>query len=253
MRTEQFPALAAELAKARLDAVFCGGAVAARALQEVSRTIPILTLTDDMVGQGLAQSLARPGGNITGMSILARELDGKRQEILLELVPSARRIAALVNSNITTAQDVKILQDAARARAASNSWPIPWSGRSGSVRPLTKPSARAPKLSTCWPRRSSTIGAATIDERVTTSRLPTIFQWPENPEEGGLIGYGPRSTELRRQFVRRLRQGAARSQAERPAGAAADQVRAGDQPQDRQGARLDVPAWLALRADEVIE
>src|SRR5262249_51633789 len=70
VRPEQFPAVAAELVKAQVDAILAGGAAAARAAQAATRTIPILSLTDDMVGQGLVASLARPGGNITGISIL---------------------------------------------------------------------------------------------------------------------------------------------------------------------------------------
>ena len=85
-RTEQFPAVAAELVKSQVDAILAGGAAALWVAQAATRTIPIFTLTDDMVGQGLAASLARPGGNITGISILATELDGKRQEILMDLV-----------------------------------------------------------------------------------------------------------------------------------------------------------------------
>jgi ABC transporter substrate binding protein len=67
-RTEQFPAVASELVKAHVDAILAGGAAAARAAQAATRTIPILTLTDDMVGQGLVASLARPGGNTTGIT-----------------------------------------------------------------------------------------------------------------------------------------------------------------------------------------
>ena len=95
MRAEQFPPVVAELVKAQVDAILAGGAAGARAAQGATRTIPILTLTDDMVGQGLVASLARPGGNTTGISILATELDGKRQEILMEMVPAARRMAVL--------------------------------------------------------------------------------------------------------------------------------------------------------------
>src|SRR5262245_65579732 len=73
LRTEQFPAIASELAHSEVDAILAGGTAAARAAQAATRTIPILTLNDDMVGQGLVASLARPGGNITGISILATE------------------------------------------------------------------------------------------------------------------------------------------------------------------------------------
>jgi putative ABC transport system substrate-binding protein len=90
-RSEQFPELAMELVKSNLDVLVCGADAAIRAAQQATQTIPILGTTDDMVGSGL-HSLAKPGGNTTGMSILATELDGKRQEILMELLPDARRI-----------------------------------------------------------------------------------------------------------------------------------------------------------------
>ena len=116
VRTEQFPAVAAELVKAQVDAILAGGAAAARAAQAATRTIPILTLTDDMVGQGLVASLARPGGNTTDISILATELDSKRQEILMEMVPAARRVAVLADANTAAPENMRALQEAARAR-----------------------------------------------------------------------------------------------------------------------------------------
>ena len=69
-----------------------------------------------MVGEGLVNSLARPNGNTTGVSILATELDGKRQEILIEAVPGLRRMAALANSRTTTDAEIHTLQEAARSR-----------------------------------------------------------------------------------------------------------------------------------------
>ena len=76
-----------ELVKDRVDAIVVYGAEAARAAQTATRTIPIVVVTDDMLGAGLVTSLARPTGNMTGVSILASELDGKRQEILIEAMP----------------------------------------------------------------------------------------------------------------------------------------------------------------------
>ena len=92
-----------------------------------------------------------------------------------------------------------------------------------------------------------------IYERTMALRLPTIHQWPENPEEGGLIGYGPRLTELFRQLARQLAKVLRGSQAQRRPGRAADDVRAGHQHQDRQGDRLRGAGSAGLRADKVIE
>jgi putative ABC transport system substrate-binding protein len=105
---------AVELANARVDVIVAGGDIAIRAAQAATATIPILGFTDDMVGSGLVNSLARSGGNTTGVSILATELDGKRQELLVEAVPGLRRMAALADTNTTASTQLQALRDAAR-------------------------------------------------------------------------------------------------------------------------------------------
>jgi putative ABC transport system substrate-binding protein len=92
---EQISAIAAELVSARPDAIVCAGDEAIRAAQTATQTIPIVASTDDMVGSGLVRSLSLPGGNTTGVSLLAAELDGKRQELLIEMLPTAGRMAVL--------------------------------------------------------------------------------------------------------------------------------------------------------------
>jgi putative ABC transport system substrate-binding protein len=89
---------AAALVSAAPDAIISGPAPPLRALQAITRTIPLIGMSEDMVGEGLVASLAHPGGNITGISLLSPELDGKRQEILIEAVPGARRVAAMADS-----------------------------------------------------------------------------------------------------------------------------------------------------------
>jgi putative ABC transport system substrate-binding protein len=107
---------AAELAKARVDVIEAAGSVATRAEQQATKTIPIIGVSDDMVGEGLVDSLSRPNGNTTGVSIFATELDGKRQELLIEALPGLRRMAALADSNATTEAKLSGLQEAARVR-----------------------------------------------------------------------------------------------------------------------------------------
>jgi ABC transporter substrate binding protein len=92
---------AAALVKAAPDAIVGGPAPPLRALQAATRSVPLVGMSEDMVGEGLVVSLARPGGNITGISLLSPELDGKRQDILIEAVPGARRIAAIADSRQT--------------------------------------------------------------------------------------------------------------------------------------------------------
>src|SRR5215831_2828636 len=252
VRTEQFPAVAAELVKAQVDAILAGGAAAARAAQAATRMIPILTLTDDMVGQGLVASLARPGGNTTGISILATELDGKRQEILMEMVPAARRMAVLADANTAAPQNMRTLQEAAGVR-----------GVELAVRLVERPERIVPEIEEA--RRagaealnvlaSPILYARRLDifERTAALRLPTMYQSPEFAEEGGLIGYGPRITLMFRQLARQL--------AKVFSGEKASDVPV-EQPttfelainlQAAKGIGFEVPPSLVLRAEKVIE
>jgi putative ABC transport system substrate-binding protein len=116
LRNEQLAPRAAAIVKAAPDVILCGPALSIRILQQATRTIPLVGQSEDMVAEGLVASLARPGGNTTGISLLSPELDGKRQDILLEAVPGARRIAMLADSNVLTAPHLQVLQDAARTR-----------------------------------------------------------------------------------------------------------------------------------------
>jgi ABC-type uncharacterized transport system substrate-binding protein len=116
VRDERFAERAATLVKATPDAIVSGGDLATRALQQATRTIPLMAMTEDMVAAGFVKSLARPGGNTTGISVLSPELDGKRQESLMDAVPGARRMAALADSRVTSAHHLQALQEGARAR-----------------------------------------------------------------------------------------------------------------------------------------
>jgi putative tryptophan/tyrosine transport system substrate-binding protein len=105
LRDTQFAQVAANLAKESPDAVFCVSDAAARAMQDSGRTVPIVALSTDLVVAGLARSLARPGGNVTGVSILASELNSKRQEILMQAVmpntpTAASRIAKFPSTSL---------------------------------------------------------------------------------------------------------------------------------------------------------
>jgi putative tryptophan/tyrosine transport system substrate-binding protein len=204
LRIEQSSEVAAELVKARVDVILVGGDVGIRTVQQATATIPILGVTEDMVGSGLVTSMARPDGNTTGISLLATELDGKRQEILTEIVPGVRRIAALADSNTTASRELQALQDAARA-----------SGIELSVHRIAKPEeiigAMDASLAAGAQRFNVLaspllfVGRRLILERAAALRLPAIYQWPETAEEGGLAGYGPRMTQLYRDvFARQL-------------------------------------------------
>jgi putative tryptophan/tyrosine transport system substrate-binding protein len=106
---------AAELVKGQVDVISTAGNMALRVTQEATKTIPILAITDDLLGSRLVNSMARPSGNTTGISILASDMDGKRPEILIEAVPGIRRMAALADTNLPPEATLNALQEAARA------------------------------------------------------------------------------------------------------------------------------------------
>ena len=191
------PQYAAELVKAQVDVICAGGGAAIRAAQQATKTIPILGITDDMVGEGLVASLARPNGDTTGVSILATELDGKRQEILIEAVPGLRRMAALADSNTTTDAKLHALQEAARVRNIELSIHRIARGEEIAAAIDTAQASGATALNVLASPMLYGNGQLIMD-RVAALRLPAIYQWPEMAEEGGFVGYGPRWLEILR-------------------------------------------------------
>ena len=152
LRDEQRPALAAEVVKSAPDVIWnIGSTIRTHTLRELTQTIPIVTLGDDMLGEGVVQSLARPGGNTTGISILSPELDSKRQDILIDAVPGVRRLAALADSKVTTSQQLHVLQEAAAGAASSLSFIRLGRPRTSYPR-WTRRRLRALQRSTCWRR-----------------------------------------------------------------------------------------------------
>jgi putative tryptophan/tyrosine transport system substrate-binding protein len=202
-RSEQFPDLALALVDSGIDALVCGGDLAIRAAQRATQTIPIVGITDDMLGAGLVGSLANPGGNTTGISILATELDGKRLEILIELVPTVRHIGLLVDSNVTSPQQLSAHQDAGRARSIRIS-----------IHRITKADDIVGAIEQAKASGAEALNVLAtpllnayrqlIIERAAVFRLPAIYQWPETAKEGGLAAYGPSLAQMGRQNAEQL-------------------------------------------------
>jgi putative ABC transport system substrate-binding protein len=114
---DRLPALAADLAAQKVDVIVAAGSPSARAAKSATSTIPIVFSSGDPVGEGLVAGLARPGGNLTDVSLLTVELMAKRLELLSELVPQAKVIALLVNPNDVNAERIiGDVQEAARAK-----------------------------------------------------------------------------------------------------------------------------------------
>jgi putative ABC transport system substrate-binding protein len=252
-RIDLIPEFAGELVKAHVDVMFVAGDAAIRAAQRVTATIPIVGVADDMVGQGLVNSLARPGGNTTGVSVLATELDGKRQEILIEAVPGLRRMAALADSNTTRSPQLQALQDAARARGVEVSI-----HRVASAEEITAAidAAKASGAAALNVLDSAILYASRqlIMNRVAALRLPAIYHWAEEAEEGGFIAYGGRLVQIFRdlvaqQLVKLLR-------GVKPADIPIEQPTKFELVINLKTANaigVTVPATLVARADKVIE
>jgi len=244
---------AAELVKAQPDVIYAGGGAAIRAVQQATKTIPILGITDDMVGEGLADSLARPNGNTTGISILATELDGKRQEILIEAVPGLRRMAALADSTNSVVAKLDQLREAALARNIELSiYRVAKGEEIAAAIDAAKTSGAAALNVLASPMLD--VNHQLIMDRAAVLRLPAMFQWPEVGEEGGFSAYGPR-------FIDVLRDLQARQLVQLLRG-----VKLADIPVEQptkfelvinlrtaQAIGHEVPAGLLLRADKIIE
>jgi putative ABC transport system substrate-binding protein len=199
---EKLSEWAAELVKARVDVIATVGDLGIRAAQDATKTIPILAITDDMVGAGLVNSMARPNGNTTGVSILATELDGKRQEILIEAMPGLRRMAALADANTTPVAKLGGLQEAAQARNIELSVHRVASGvQIAAAIDMAHASGAAALNVLASPMLYAS--RQTIMDRVAALRLPTMFIFPEQAEEGGFVAYGPRAVELWRDVLPR--------------------------------------------------
>ena len=203
MREEEASEVAAMLVAAEVDAIVPGTPPGIRAAQKATRTIPILTTGDDLVLLGVVSSLAHPGGNTTGISFLATELDGKRLELLEQIVPAARRIAALADPRVTAPEQLRALQDAARTRGIELT--VHLAAQAQEIVPAIN-AAQASGAQALNVLAASLLNAnqRAIIERTAVLKLPAIYQWPETAETGGLAAYGPRFTEMHRQRARQL-------------------------------------------------
>ena len=192
-REERLPALAAELVRLQVEVIVAGGTSTIRAVQHATRTIPIvMAVSYDPVGRGLVASLARPGGNTTGVSSLGTELPGKRLELLKEMVPQSARVAVLANP--AAGGYASVMHNLTRAAQAL--------GLHLRVVELR----RAEELDTAFatmtregvdallvvPDRALMDGlrGRTVD-LAATHRLPAMYDGREYVAAGGLISYGP--------------------------------------------------------------
>jgi len=194
---ERLPDLAADLVRSGVDLIVAVSPPAIRAAENATSTIPIVMVsgTDPVVGLFVA-SLARPGGNVTGVTTYLPELAGKRLEVLRECVPGLRRVAVLANlRNPSSAAEARETEAAARTMALEiqvtdarlpEQYPDAFAS-------MTRSGARAVFV-TADPVLSS--NRERIMQLAASHRLPAMYEWPEIVDAGGLLSYGPTLAEI---------------------------------------------------------
>ena len=248
---ERFPELARALVREKASVIVASGDAAVRAAQQATETIPIVALVDDIVASGLIKSLAKPGGNTTGVSIIASELDAKRLEILKQIVPSSRRFAVLHDPASASARP-ELLTDAARVLSVEL--------RTVDVR---RPGDFAPAFASFSADGIDAVNIlsspllfgfrAEICGLNMTHRLPAIGQAREMAEAGCLASYGVSFSEfyaMAANLTDKMLKGA------RPAETPAEQPTKFELVINLKTAKalgLAIPHSILGRADEVIE
>jgi putative ABC transport system substrate-binding protein len=253
-KLDRLPALAADLVRLKVDVIVTAGPPATRAAKAATTTIPIVMAQDsDPVGNGFIASLARPGGNITGLSTLSSELSGKRLELLKEVVPKLSRMAVLGNSTVPgNAQALKEMELAAGAfgvqfqyedvpgpKEIETAFRAAGKRRADALLALNNPVLSAQRTR--------------VAELAVKSRLPAMYERLEYVEDGGLMSYGVSSPDLYRRaatYVDKILKGA------RPADLPVEQPTKFELVINLKTAKqigLTIPPNVLARADRVIK
>jgi putative ABC transport system substrate-binding protein len=211
-RVDRLPDLAAELVGSQVDVIVTGGTPAARTLKNATRTIPIvMAMVGDPVAAGLVESLGRPGGNATGLSIVATDLSGKRLQLLNEIVPGLSSVAVMsYGANPQSQMELRETQIAAR-RLDLRLHSVPISADTSienAFEKIKKEPVQALIVVTdpiLYSQRSQILDLA------AGSRLPAMYPYRAFPEAGGLISYAPSDRDVFRRaasYVDRILKGA---------------------------------------------
>jgi putative ABC transport system substrate-binding protein len=252
-KSDQLPTLAAELVSLQVDVIVSSGPTATRPAKEATSTIPIvMTFDDDPVGSGFVVSLARPGGNITGLSTLSPQISGKQLELLKEIVPRLGRVAVIGTSTRQgTAQNLKEMElaagsfgvklqylDAPDPKDIENIFRAARKGQADGVLVLQSPVLNSQR--------------AQIADLALKSRLPATYPRREFVEDGGLMSYGVSISDLDRRaatYVDKILKGA------KPADLPVEQPTKFELVINLKAAKqigLTIPPNVLARADKVI-
>jgi putative ABC transport system substrate-binding protein len=251
-REERFTEIAAEFVRSKVDVIVTSGGVVRAAMQTTSVIPIVFGSANDPVGSGLIASLARPGGNVTGLSNQASDLAGKRLEILREVVPALRRLAIMGNSgNASIAREMDEVRTLARSL-----------GLDATAVDVRRAEDIAPAIERLRDRADALYVASEplvvgnrirINTFALAARLPTMSTGRDQIEAAGLMSYGPNIPDLFRRagdYVDKILRGA------KPADLPVEQPTKFDLTLNLITARalgLTIPPALLARADEVIE
>ena len=253
-KLDRLPALAAELVRLKVAVIVTSGGALTRRAKEATSTIPIVMTNDpDPVGDGFVASLARPGGNITGLSTFAPELSGKRLEILREVVPKLSRVAVLGSSAATGyAQTLKEIEPVAKAFKMQLQFLDVKHAKD--IEPAFRAASegRAQGMLTL---NSAILGSqrAQIVELAEKNRLPVMYHQSDFVEVGGLMFYGANVPDLSRRaasYVDKILKGS------KPADLPIERPTKFDLVINLKAAKalgLTIPSSVLSRADKIIE
>ncbi|MDP2605687.1 MAG: ABC transporter substrate-binding protein [Deltaproteobacteria bacterium] len=256
LKTERLPELAAELVRWKADIIVAAGG-APSAAKKVTSTIPIVVASGiDLVAAGLAHSLAKPGGNVTGLSILGPELITKRLEIIKEVVPKLTRVGVLMRSGggVGTGQQQQMDEIRAAAKFLKLSLKELASDLDADALDRTFKTAVKERVGAIIPTAGrQTFGARKLIAQLAIKyRLPAIYQEKEFVEDGGLMSYGPDFSDLYRRaaiFVDKILKGRT------PADLPVEQPMKFELVINLKTAKqigLTIPQWTLMKADKVI-
>jgi putative ABC transport system substrate-binding protein len=250
---DRVPALAVELVHLKVDVIVTAGASTTRSAKAATTTVPIVMAQDiDPVESGFVTSLARPGGNITGLSTLAPELSGKRLELLKEIVPKLSRVAVLGTSTVPGhSQMIREIERAAKAfsvklqyldvldpKSIENAFRAASKGRAEAILTLQSPIVFSQR--------------AQILDLAVKNRLPVMYFQTEYVDAGGLMSYSANLNDLARRaatYVDKILKGA------KPSDLPVEQPKKFDFVINLKAAKqigLTVPPNVLVRADRVI-
>ena len=191
---DRLPDLAADLVEKKVDVIVTTSSLSAQAARKVTSTVPIVMTSGGVIERGLAESLAKPGGNVTGLTVLATDLSGKRVELLKEAFPKSRRVAALWSK---VSLGFKETQDAAKALAVPLH-PIELRQADDIDKAFVEMSKAHVDALLVVLSPLVTLHSKRIAELALQHRLPGMYPTRQFAEEGGIAAYGPLLSDLYR-------------------------------------------------------